>query len=426
MYPTFPWIIAIVLLMGISAFCSASESALFSLTGTQVRKMSNGSPTERRVAMLLSRSAETLLGALLLTNLVANMLYFSIVSIFTLRIQHGLGTTKAGFFSTAALILMICLCEILPKGLALAIPQIVSRLASGPVSILICALKPFLFLLSLVARLSTRLVAPSLHVERSIDLLDLERAIQISEKSPTPLQEEKRILRNIVSLSEMEAEEVMRPRSLLPIVSAPVGLDAFNTLPPGCDWLFIRDFSAIEGSDSDEIAYVFPAARLPLVPSKGLDSLEKYAIPAIYAPWNASAGSLLNTLRTQKRETIVIINEYGETIGAVLLSDINEIVFSENAERVFRLTHEKPIRETAPGRWVASGFMNMRDFSDFYGIKKPDSDAATLGGFLMELLEKIPQSGDECAWDDFSFRVLSHETQEKMKVEILRSPKEKK
>lgn len=414
MYPTLPWFLLLFGLMLISAFCSASEAALFSLTADERRAMRDGTRRERRAIRLLEHS-ERLLSTLLFCNLVVNMMYFAIVSIFTLKIQH-IDAAGAWGWSVGALLVMIIFCELLPKAAAVLIPRVISSFAAFPLLGLQWICTPILPVLTVATKLSRRLILPAFHSEALLELQDLERAVEMANGKKSSARREKELLQTVLSLSETTAEEIMRPRTLLPLFTSPVKLGDLKELDRTFPWIFIR-----ADADSDEITHVFPLARLVKIPPKDLDSLEKYAEPAIYIPWNRTAAGVLDDLHENEQKIGVVIDEYGATPGAILLSDVLETIFSRSSERVFQLTNHRPIHSLGKNHWEISGLMTVRAFCRYFALEYPeDLDTATLGGLMMDELQKIPAFGDECIWKGFRFRVLSINGASEMILEAFR------
>lgn len=412
MYPTLTWFLILAGLMLLSAFCSASEAALFSLTTDERRAMRDGTRSER-VAIQLLKNSERLLSVLLFCNLIANMMYFGIISIYTLKIQKT-DPTLAWTWSLGALLLIIVFCELIPKAVAVLIPRTVSRLSGFPLTGLCWICTPILPILTVTTKLSRRLFLPAFHSEALLELRDLERAVEMANGKMSSARREKELLQTLLSLSETTAEEIMRPRTLLPIFPSPVRLEDLKNIDRSFAWVFLR-----EEADSDEITHVFPLEKLVRISQKDFQQLEKFAEPVVYIPWCRTAAGALDDLNEKGQKIGVVIDEYGATPGVILLSDILETIFSRNSERVFQLTNHRPIHPMGKNRWEISGLITVRAFCRHFGLKFPeDLDTATLGGQMMDELQKIPVPGDECSWMGFHFRILSISETSEMFLEV--------
>lgn len=412
----FFWLLTLAGLMLLSAFCSASEAAFFSLTPNQLRTMKEGTASERRAARLL-RNPDRLLSTLLFSNLIANMLYFGIVSVFTLKIQT-FSTMLAGAVSVGALLLMILLCELLPKAAAVLIPRATASFSSFPILGLQWVTAPLLPVLGVATRLSRRLIVPNFRPEPLLDLRDLDRAVSLAKGRNSSAPREKEVLRALLSLSEITAEEMMRPRTTLPIFEVPLTLEDLRDADRSLGWVFIQ-----EEGEQDAISQALALESLVEIPPKELTSLEKYVKEVLYVPWNQPAAGVLDALRTQNRQIAVIIDEYGATPGVILLSDILETIFSPSSERVFLLTDHHPIRRLSENSWEVSGLYSVRAFCRRFDLEFPENlESTTLGGLVTDLLQKIPETGDGCSWNGFQFQVLSGEEPAAFLLEVQKMP----
>ena len=152
-----PWLAAMAVLIGCSAFFSGSEAALFSLRWFDRRALAQGTRAERSAELLL-HDPDRLLSAVLFWNLLVNILYFSIASIVGIRLQSrpGLGQAHVFVFSAVTLLAIIFFSEMLPKSFAVIRPRPLVRLASVPLILSVRILDPVMPLLRMVNLFSQR------------------------------------------------------------------------------------------------------------------------------------------------------------------------------------------------------------------------------------------------------------------------------
>lgn len=407
-----PWSPILGGLMLLSAGCSASEAAFFSLAPEQLNAMRTGTSTERRAAQLMEKP-DRLLSTLLFSNLIANMLYFGIVSVVTLKIQSE-SAALAGAVSVGALLSLIIFCELIPKAVAVLIPSTFSCFAAFPISFMEVLCSPILPILGLGKELSLRLFFPRLRQEPLLDLTDIEQAVSVAQQEPSGAVQERECLRSLIRFSEMSAEEVMRPRIHLPVFSAPFSLESLRELETGTESIFIQEDGA-----ADAIDRVFVLEKLAQIPESAYDSLEKFASPAHYVPWCLPVVDLLARMQKEGLSAVVVVDEYGATPGAVLLSDILETVFAPNSERAFQLTDKDPMEKLGEERWRISGLFSVRAFCRCFRLKFPGGlESATLGGLAAEVLQKIPEEGDFFEWNDHRFQVVTAKESAEMVLEV--------
>lgn len=391
-----------------SGFFSSSEAALFSLSRRDRRRLASGSRAGR-VAVALLDDSERLLTAVLFWNLLANLTYFTIVSITSLQLKREGHSAEAGVFLLVSLLVIIVLSEMAPKSLAVLRPVAISQLLSVPLAASVRLLDPIQPGLRLANLLSRRLLWPRFEPEPYLRLGDLERAVQLSTSDAALLEQEQSVLENILLLSATRAEELMRPRLRFESFRPPVSLaDLQGRLPPS-EYLLVTE------PDSDEVAGAIALKNLCDVPS---EHLELHADPVVYVPWCGTVAEALETMRRQHRQVAAVVNEFGETIGIFTLDDVLDTIFSRGASRSERVLAESPIREVSPGIWRVTGMTSLRRLVRYFDIDQPPHKRYTVAGVLHEELERLPEVGDECHWGPFCFRVTDIPQRGQLLVEL--------
>jgi len=410
-----PWFIAMAVFIALSAFFSSSEAALFYLRPREVRSLSEGGPGQRAAATLL-KDPDRLLSAVLFWNLVINVAYFALVSMAALRLEPKIGATGAAVFSFGALLAIIFLSEMLPKSVAVLQARVLAGVVGLPLSWAARAVDPVMPALRSINKLSQRFLWPRFEAEPYMAVADLERAIEISTSDAQLLERERQVLSNIVSLSDIRVDELMRPRTQFRSFRPPVSIDDLEGRPTPSGYLLVTE------PDSEEVAAAIQLSRLS---DLNRNHLEHQAEPVLYTPWCASVGEALDQLKTRDREVAAIVNEYGETIGILTLDDIIDTIFGGSPSRTDRLLKQRPIQAIGSGRWRVTGMTSVRRLARHFRLSLPASHHVTVAGVLHEVLHDLPEAGDTGRWGPFEFQVVQSPPQGQMLVELqLTEPRE--
>lgn len=395
-----------------SMFFSLSEAAFFSLAAPHRKIMLQGTRLQRMAAQLAEQS-EKILPVILFWNLLTNLLIFSLSTILSMSLQNEGRSTEAGLCAVGVLLAVILFCEMLPKDFGVLFPRFFTVLFALPLSIAIKIVKPILPFLNGVNILLRRLLFPRFQPEPFLQVSDLERLVKLSRKDATLLRSEQRVLQSIVHLSEVTAEELMRPRKMLHLYNPPVTLEYLDAHPPEGDYVFITE------PNTDEIASAVSLEKFTgSIAPEGV-SWDAGSSPVAYVPWSMTLAGVLETLQKQERDVAAILNEYGETIGVISIQDITYFIFALAPSRTRLLLNRSPIRQVEPGRWVVSGITNLRRLKKFFKLESlPPCDALTVAGILQEELERMPKTGDVCLWGPFLMTVLESSPEDGLKVEI--------
>jgi Mg2+/Co2+ transporter CorB len=404
------WMIAMCALVLASAFFSSSETALFYLSHDELRGFRVGRARERIVAQLLAEP-DRLLTAVLFWNLIINLTYFALSIIVAHQLADSGHRAEAGVFGFVSLFGIILLGEVLPKSFAVVFRRAWAKTVSWPLAASVRVLDPILPKLGQLTRVARRTFWPHIRQEPYLNADDLERAVEASKLSADVVRQERLLLHNILDLSEITVEEVMRPRGTFFSARSPLSLTAFHgEVPPG-------DYVAVHGDDPDEIQGAVPLASFSHVAEHNLDEAAE-AVP--YVPWCANLAYTLQLLREKFAGMGAVVNEYGETIGIVLAEDILDTVLLAQPSRARRLLDREPVLEVSPGKYHVEGITTLRYLCKRLGMDydSDEEDFVTVVGMMHEELEHLPAVGDACFWRGYQVKVIEVIARARVRVMI--------
>jgi Mg2+/Co2+ transporter CorB len=412
-----PGLAALCGLILASAFFSGSETALFYLSRDELRMLQVGKPRERVIADLL-RDPDRLLTAVLFWNLLTNLTYFASSVVIARQLAERHGAALAGAFSAVAVAAIILFGEVFPKSLAVVFHRRIAGLVSWPVAIAVRLLDPVFPVLGMITRIIRRTIWPHVRPEPYLQADDLEKAVATSQLSAETILHEQQILRRILELSEITAEEVMRPRGTYATYAPGLRVSELHATAPVVDYLLLQD-PTVAKTDADAIGSAVPLSTLCNFTD---ENVAGQAEPIVHVPWCASLADVLQTLRNRLCDVAVVVNEYGETTGVVTYEDVMDTVLVPIPSRAKRILRRDPVLQVAEGRYHVDGLTTLRHLSQRLGFEyEPTADGLlTVAGMLHEQFERIPQVGDECVWAGYQFKVI--ETTERGKLRVMVSP----
>jgi len=407
--------LVMLILTLISGFFSGSETALFFLSPEEQRDLARGSAGQRAAARLLD-TPDRLLAAVLFWNLLTNLTYFVVSVVVAEHLLSANYAATAGAVGLGGLGAIILLGEVFPKSVAVAAPKTVAGLVALPLGLAVRAVDPLSPRLDALTVALTRTFWPKLETEEYLSAADLEHAVEAATNTRELAGPERQVLRNVLDLSGVTAEEIMRPRGTYPTLQRPVRRsDLDGRIPPGGFVAVIDPINdPVEGSAKPNLSaasaeYVLTLdsadAALGDDPNDPDARLDGRAVPLPFLPWCASAASAWALLAETGRAAVGVVNEYGETVGVVTFDDVIDAILRPDASRARRLLLSEPVRLRSaaaeePETWEVAGLTTLR-----YLLKRlelPDdleeTDPVTVTGLLLEELEQLPEPGDACDW----------------------------
>lgn len=388
-------LIALPLLLIGSALFSGSETALFSLSAHQRSLLSNSKRAGANAAATLLVETRALLVTLLVSNMVINVLYFTLSTVLMdhLLESEAITATGAAAIALCTLLGVIIFGEVLPKQVAAQQAFVWSGLVGVPLLAIHRAIAPVRISAErLVIGPLARLIAPSAPPPE-LSARELEIMLSMSRQRGIIDQDEQQLLRHVLELGQIKVRDVMVPR---------VDIRGYDLEDPVVDLLALaretrlRHLPVYEGS-LDQIRGVVMTRQLLVAEPTDRKQLEALIKPVYFVPEIAPADHLLATLRERAVTFAIVVDEYGGTAGLVTLEDVVEH-FIGDIPGAYERDGQPLVEQLRDGVFRVGADLAVHDWVEWFGrnpaMSKAASGAATLGGVVLGLLGKAPDQGD--------------------------------
>ncbi len=406
-------IVIVILLIG-SGAVSGSEVAFFSLNPGQRSKLMHMHTSASRRVMKLLAKPEKLLATILISNNFINVGIVIISTFLTTEIFEFNHDPFWAFFIQVVIVtfLILLIGEIIPKLYANHRALRFSLFISYPIMVVDKLFAP----LSNFLILSTSVVNKKLASKKSnISMVDLSDALDLTTGVVT---EEKKILRSIVRFSNIEVNEIMRPR--MDVVAVDISTEfskltkvvnesGYSRIP-----VYSETFDNVRG-----ILYV-----KDLLPHLGkADSFNWQSLirPSYYVPGGKKINVLLQEFREKKIHLAIVVDEYGGTEGIVTLEDILEEIVGEITDESDEV--ESLYTRLDERNYIFDGKVLLNDFYKSLGVQedifeKIRGDADTLAGLLLEVIGDIPAVNEKYTIDPFTFTITAVDNRRIKKIKV--------
>ena len=414
--------IALILCIALSAFFSATETAFSAANKVKLKtKTAEGSRKEKekaQTALQLLDQYDSLLTTVLIGNNVVNIVGTAFATlIFTTRILPGredLATTLASVMMT---VLVLFLGEVGPKTLAKQQPERFAMAVSGVVRVLVVLLKPLDWLFSLYRKGLSLLVKPAEDESQIED--ELMTMIDEAQTEGDIEEEEGELIRSAIEFNDDDADagDIMTPRVDVTAVedtaSPEEAAEIFRTT-----W-----FSRIPvyHEDLDHIVGILHEKDFYKMTHEGCTDITRIMKEPVFAPASLSFSNLLKLFRTSKTHLIVLLDEFGGTEGIVTMEDVLEELVGEIYDEHDEVNEE--VIENEDGTVIVDGGMQLQELLDKYELTNT-YDADTVGGWVSEMLEKVPEQGDSFVLEGYRFTVTEMDGFRVTKVQVTKEAPE--
>ena len=414
-----PYVALITLLVTLAGLVSASEAAFFSLSPAD-RTLCRESDqlAEQRIAQLLDRP-KRLLASLVIFN---NLINIAVVVIATYlaweyaQSARGSVWVLAGVTLTTTLVIVL-FGEIVPKVYASQNNLMVARRTAPLAHVGLILFRP----------LSAMLVSLSNQVDKRIERRgykltaeELSQAVDLTGTNATT--EEKEILKGIVNFSNLTARQVMRTRVDVSAVADDLTfgqlVEQINTSGYSRVPVYHESLDRVEG-----ILYI-----KDLLPHIHQDDAFHWQIlmrPAFFIPENKKVDDLLQDFQKRRVHIAIVVDEYGGTRGLVTLEDIIEEIFGDINDEFDDDTPDGYRREDEQ-TVVFEGKTSVPDMCRVLNIEPNtfetvQGDSESVGGLLLELFSRLPQSDEHIVYGGFLFEVLAADDKRIYEVRVTKT-----
>jgi len=406
-----------ILLLLCSAAASASETAFFSLSPSQLSEIrSSKASVDKRIIYLLENS-RLLLATILITN---NLVNVGIVILSTFLVNHYLDFSAnplMGFLFQVVIItaLLLLLGEIMPKVIATRKPVSIASMLATPLIIVQKILYPFSMLLVNSTRFVDKRQAQSHH----ITLDDISNAIDITNDGQVD-EEDRKIMKSITRFGEINAREIMSPRVDLTVIDNALSFSEVQKIIMESGYSRIPVYNETPDTITG-ILYI--KDLLPHLSENDTFAWEKLVRPPFFIPENKPINDLLQEFQEKKIHMAVVVDEYGGTSGIITLEDIIEEIVGEINDE-FDIEADNRFYSRVDGHnYIFEGKTSINDMCRVLGLDDRIFDEAkgeseSLAGLILELAGKMPSTGETFNLGEFIFRIEAADKRRIKKVKI--------
>ena len=383
-----------ILLFSLSAFFSASETALLSLSPMQIQRIKEkDADIGRRLVLLLNRP-ETLLSTLLIGNTFVNAALATVGFAFV----SALGpvperwTEATSILSVTLLVLLFG--EISPKQYAIRNAEKMVPFMVRAFAICIPLLYPLSWALSRLLRPFRKSFSPE---RRSVSDDELVSVVNMGEESGDIDREEGAMVRGILRLNDLNASDVMTPRVDL------IGLDIND--PPEIHERMMREapfvWMPLWDDTADNFIDFVDVSKYLLDPRHSLEDARCHCRTAV--PENIGLDDLIILLCRQHLPVVLVTDEYGGTAGIVSQGDVLEFLSLETEDD--HSAEPPDIIVRGPNRWIVAGDAGLEQINFTLGTHLDADDSDRMSGWITFHAGKIPRVGDIIEADGYRVTV---------------------
>ena len=380
-------LIAIIILLCLSAFFSSSETALTTVNQIRMRTLAdNGDKRAARVLHVTGNPGK-MLSAILIGNNIVNL---SASSISTSLAIHLFGNTGAGIATGILTFLILIFGEVTPKTMATIKADSMSLTAAAPIGFLMKILTPVIFIIN---KLSLGLMF-LLHVnikdaQKKMTEEELRTIVDVSQENGVIEHEERDMIHNLFDFGDAEAKEIMVPRIDMTFVQADATyqevLDIFRQA------MFTR--LPVYEDSTDNVIGIINMKDFLLQNDTPEFSVRNLLREPYFTYEHKNTADLFLEMRKSSISLAIVLDEYGVTAGLITLEDLLEEIVGEIRDE-YDADEEDDITRISDREFYVLGSANLNDVSEALSLHFTSDDYDTIGGYCLGLLDHLPEKNE--------------------------------
>lgn len=398
--------IAIVILIMWSAFFSATEIAYSSANVLRLKNLKKEKDTlSRTLALKLHDDYENLLSSILIGNNLVNMASSALGTIIVVGWFDG--NDDYAWVSTLIMtLLVLTFGEIGPKVLAKQFPEAYCCFSAIPNYIISVILKPINLIIKIFVNLVSRIWAKSADDSEAVSEEDFENIIDIVEDEGVLDEEQCDLLQNALDFDEVLAYEIITHR---------VDMDALDIRDPyevnlkKCEESTYSRLPVFEDTTDNIIGILHLNHFYKKLVEKGKVNIRELLLPVTFVHKTMPLPDVLEKMKENKCHMVVVLDEYGGTMGVLTMEDVLEQLVGEIFDESDEI--EREFIAVDDTHFEADGDMRVYDFFDEFDIdidedEDFEADTATVGGWTLTMLEGEVEEGSTFTWENLQITVL--------------------
>lgn len=413
----FTFFIVILLLIILSGFIAGSETAITGASRAHLYHLSKKGDVRAKKALTLQENMANALSTILVVN---QMVVYIISTASTLFAMNYLSGAGVALLPTVVGVLIAIYSEIFPKMVAIRFTSKFALLVAPVLSVTVKILRPLISILEACARYTLKIF--------NINENDSEKSMQSDEELRGAIEmhssqnnqdeaQKKIMLKSILDLGAITVNHTMVHRKHLFTLDASLPVEKIVSELTHCPFSRVP----LWRDNPENIIGILKTKTFFRALQINVDQIDKINVnnlisPPWFIPETTHLLDQLQSFRTKREHFALVVDEYGDLMGCITLEDILEEIVGEIVDEYDTIS--SGINVQADGSVIADGATPVRDLNRQFDWNLPEEEAATIAGYVMHEVRKIPDIGQTYLLSNFKIEILRRQKNQIMLVKI--------
>jgi len=385
--------LVVIGLLGLSAFFSSSETAMMAVNKIRVRNLADAGLSSAVILVKVLDNQSKMLSAILIGNNIVNI---SASSLMTVVVTDVFGSAYIGAATGVLTLLVLIFGEITPKTSATLYSESMALKFAKPIYLLMQVLTPVIFIVDKLSLGVLRL----LHIDpnkkpEAITEEELRTIVEVSHEEGVIESDEKKMIYNVFDFGDSVARDIMVPRIDMTFI------DVNSTLEEVMEVFRQEKYTRypVFEETTDNVIGIVNIKDLILQEQDAAFDLRDYLREPMYTYEFKKTAELMVELRKTLNNIAIVLDEYGATAGLITMEDMLEEIVGEIRDE-YDEDEEDLVKKLNAKEFAVDAAMKLDDLNDQIGFHLESEDYDSIGGFVIGLLDHLPEEGEEVVFEN--------------------------
>ncbi len=408
-------LVALIILLMLSAFFSSAETSLTTVNRVRLKALAEEGNRQAKTALRVLDQYGKMLSAVLIGNNIVNLSASALATTLAIRIHLTVG------IATAILtILILVFGEIVPKNIGMTNAEKLALLYATLIAGLMKLFTPVIFVMDSLVKGIMKLLRVDSDKKIAMTENELRTYVEVGHEDGVIESEEREMIYNVFDFGDAVAKDVMIPRIDMVTVDKEATYEEVMEVFKDCMYTRLPVFE----EDKDNIIGLINIKDFILVEDKANFKISDILRQAYYTYEFKKTADLLVEMRQKCLNVAFVLNEYGGTAGMITLEDLLEEIVGEIRDE-YDSDEEQLIQKMQDRTYLVEGGMKLSDINDELGTDLESEDYDSIGGLIIEHLDRVPEDGAQIVTDQGVRLQVQGVSQNRILKVIMELPEEK-
>ncbi|MBO4458171.1 MAG: HlyC/CorC family transporter [Butyrivibrio sp.] len=386
-------VVTLVILVLLSAFFSSAETAYMTANRVRIKALADGGNKRAARVLAICEDPQKMLSAILIGNNIVNLSASALMTVFVTDLW---GNPYIGLGTGVLTLIVLIFGEIIPKTAAKAYAESMAVIYEPFVAFLMVVMVPLIVIINGIATIILKIFRIDPNKQQSMTETELKTYVDVSHEDGVIESDEKKIIFNLFDFSDALAKDIMIPRIDMSCVSSDA--DYNEVMRIFKEDMYTR-IPVYDGNDQDNIIGLINVKDLILIKDKENFKIKDHIRKAYYTYEYKKTADLLMEMRENTKNVAFVLSEYGSTVGMITLEDLLEEIVGEIRDE-YDSDEAELIKNVGGKKYLVEGNMKLTDINDALGTDLSSEDYDSIGGLMIENLDRLPRYGETVTLDN--------------------------